>query len=95
MSTAYAIADTVQEQVIDTVKQAQDFVLAGVRSVADVVSSFAPELPELPADLPTPAEAVESGFSFAKKMLDLQHAFVSDVLAATIPAAPADAAAAK
>ena len=95
MSTAYAIADTVQDQVIDTVKQAQDFVLAGVRSVADAVSSFAPELPELPADVPTPAEAVDSGFAFAKKMLDLQHAFVTEVLAATIPAAGPTASASK
>ena len=43
--------------------------------------------PEVPANMPTPQEIVESNFAFTGKLLQQQQKFLSRVLAATTPTA--------
>jgi hypothetical protein len=66
----------------------QDTVVEGVRRVAEFVGGVLPEdRPSLPFmdQLPSPAELVESQYSFAQKVLELNHSFAKALVDAASP----------
>lgn len=85
MSTAVALLDLVQTQVLDVVKQSQEFVVDAVRTATEVVEPLLPDLSSLPIpqQLPQPAAIVSSSFDFAQKLIEGQQEFVKGLLAAT------------
>jgi hypothetical protein len=73
--------DTVQAPVVDIVKQA-----------AERIDDVLPEnRPELPAQVPAPAELIDLSFSFAQKLLDDQRDFVKALFDAVSPLVPSHA----
>ncbi|MGH9302186.1 MAG: hypothetical protein ACRD0E_09920 [Acidimicrobiales bacterium] len=81
----------VGDQVLGTVRQAQDYAVQAVRSLSNAVEPIIgrfPSVGSLPiADrLPTPERTVDGGFGFVSQVIDNQHAFAKNVLAATKPA---------
>ena len=87
MSTAIEFTAGIQNQALETIKRAQGMVVTGLRRWSGRLEPIATRLPALPFAqyLPTPEETVDSGFSFAEKLFEAQHAFVQDVLGATAP----------
>jgi hypothetical protein len=87
MSTATEVTATVQDQIVETVKQAQGFALDTLRTWVDAVESLVPELPPLPlaGELPSPEEAVKQGFGFVERLVETQKSFALDVLSAVAP----------
>ena len=85
--TVTELADELQDQVLDAVKQAQGFAVDAVRSWTGAVDGFVPDLSTLPfADqLPSAAVAVEKSFDFVQTLLANQREFVRDLLVAAAP----------
>ena len=77
-----------QNQGLETLKQAQAVQLTALTSVRDAVASI-PGLPKVPAmeGFPTVAELIELNGSFATKVLEQQNAFVAQVAGVLSPAA--------
>jgi len=84
-----------QDQFIDTIKQAQGFTLDAVKSVTDTVAPLVSELPKLPfADqLPAydPTEAVNASFNFVSELIAAQKDFADQLIKAVAPLYPAAA----
>ena len=76
--------DNVQTQVFDLLGKVQDRTIDSVRTVAETVEGYVPELPSLPyADrLPEPASVVDGAFEFAEKLLASQRKFAQELFAA-------------
>jgi hypothetical protein len=81
------MTEKVQDGVIKVMETTQGWTLGAMKSTAGAFDTFRPDLSRIPmADqLPTPAETVESTFSFADKMLAAQHAFISSMVEITMP----------
>ena len=81
------ITESVQTQVLDLLNKAQDATIDGVRTLAETVEGFVPELPALPfADrIPEPSTLVDDAFDFAAKVLDSQRHFAQELFAAAAP----------
>jgi tetrahydromethanopterin S-methyltransferase subunit B len=81
------ITDTVQDQVIDSMKNAHEAVIDAVRFGADNLSALLPLTPKLPfADqLPDPAALATNAVEFADKLYGLQKAFVVELIDAARP----------
>jgi hypothetical protein len=71
------VAET-QEQILQAIEQAQD---ASIR--------FASLLTEQAPRMPTPAQAVESSFAFAGRVLELQKRYALGLVGAVSPPEPA------
>jgi hypothetical protein len=84
MPTITEFVTSTQDQVIATLKQGEEAIVEGLRSVSETVEGYAP----FTAELPKPADAVESAFAFANSVLTSQRDFVESVLNAVLPAAP-------
>jgi len=87
MATATEVISSVEDQVLETVKQGQEAIVKAVRTWADASKNLIPDLPPLPfADqLPNVSELVESSFAFADKLIASQREFVAALLDATKP----------
>lgn len=85
------ISDKVQDQVFEVVKTSQDAVVDSVRSFAGTIDRVLPDTARngLAANIPMAADAVDSAFEFAGRVLDTQHGFVTRVLDAVKPKAGA------
>jgi hypothetical protein len=81
------ITDSVQSQVLDLIEKAQDATVDGVRTVAETIEGFVPELPTLPLAerFPKPSELVDDVYAFAAKLLDSQRKFAQELFAAAAP----------
>jgi hypothetical protein len=81
------ITSKVQDQVLDALRAGQDAVVDTVTSVAGTVERVIPEPAKgtLAFNLPLASEAADQAFSFAGKVLDAQHNFVTRVLSALTP----------
>jgi hypothetical protein len=88
MATATEMIVSLEDQVLETVKQGQEAVVKAVRTWADASKSLIPDLPPLPfADqLPNVTELVENGFAFADKLIASQREFAAAILDAAKPA---------
>jgi hypothetical protein len=87
MANATEMISSLEDQVLETVKQGQEAVVKAVRTWADASKSLIPDLPPLPfADqLPNTTEMVENAFAFADKLLASQREFVAAILDAAKP----------
>jgi hypothetical protein len=98
---ARSAGQEIQTQVLDTVRQSQEFTLGAIRAWSDAVQSITPSLPSLPStfpalpdNMPKPEEVVANAYDFAGRLLAAQRKFAEDVLRATAPlAAKAESAA--
>ena len=81
------ITDSVQTQVLDLINRAQDATVDGLRTLAETVEGFVPELPAVPFTdrLPEPSSLVDDAFDFAGKLLDSQRRFAHELFAAAAP----------
>ena len=88
MATATDMITSLEDQVLETVKQGQEAIVKAVRTWADASKSLIPDLPPLPfADqLPNTSELVENAFAFVDKILASQREFASELLEAAKPA---------
>ena len=87
MATATDMITSLEDQVLESVKQGQEAVVKAVRTWADASKNLIPDLPPLPfADqLPNTTEVIENAFAFADKLLASQREFVAAVLEAAKP----------
>jgi len=87
MATATDMITSLEDQVLETVKQGQEAVVKAVRTWADTSKNLIPDLPPLPfADqLPATSEIIENVFAFADKPLASQREFAAAILEATKP----------
>lgn len=87
MATATEMFVSLEDQVLDTVKQGQEAIVKAVRTWADASKNLIPDLPPLPfADqLPNVTELVENGFAFADKLIASQREFAAAILDAAKP----------
>lgn len=69
----------VQDRVIEGIRRAQQPVIDGVRRLSERLEGRLPELPDLPVD---PAEVVDLQFEFAKRLVEVNHEFARELLAA-------------
>ena len=81
------ITESVQTQVLDLLNKAQEATVDGVRTLAETVEGFVPELPALPfADrIPEASTVVDDAFDFAAKLLESQRRFAQELFAAAAP----------
>jgi hypothetical protein len=88
---ALELTEKVQDGVVKAVETSQKWTLGAVRSTSSAFDTFRPDTSRIPFvdKLPTPAEAVESSFSFADRLLAAQHAFVSGLVDLSMPESPA------
>jgi len=87
MATATEMITSLEDQVLETVKQGQEAIVKAVRTWADASKNLIPDLPPLPfADqLPATSELVENAFAFVDKLLASQREFASAILDAAKP----------
>ncbi|MEW6475866.1 MAG: hypothetical protein AB1679_26720 [Actinomycetota bacterium] len=87
MATATEMITSLEDQVLETVKQGQEAIVKAVRTWADASKNLIPDLPPLPfADqLPNVSELVENGFAFADKLIASQREFAAAILEAAKP----------
>jgi hypothetical protein len=77
----------VRDEIIASVKQAQQFTLDAVTTWADVVGKVVPELPAFPF-VPARAEVVEglgTVFGMAEELLASQRKFAADLVNGLVP----------
>ena len=86
--------DSVQKQVLDTIKSTEDAVVSVVKQVVSSVEPVTSRIPEITlpgqvADqLPEPGKVVDQWFGFAEKLLASQKAFAKELVAIFNPPAP-------
>jgi hypothetical protein len=80
--TVAEITESVENQVLEALKQYQDLLLEAVRGAAQTVEEIVPVRPELPFanQLPRPTELASNVFDFAEKLLANHREFVTNVL---------------
>jgi hypothetical protein len=89
--TALELTEKVQDGVIKVMETSQNWTLGALKSSTSAFDTMKPDPSRIPfADrMPTPSETVETTFSFASRILDAQHAFVTGLVGLTAtPAAP-------
>lgn len=87
MATATEMFTSLEDQVLETVRQSQEAVVKVVKNWADAGKSVVPDLPPLPFSdqLPNTVEMVENAFDFADKLLAAQREFATAILDAAKP----------
>jgi len=87
MATATEMITSLEDQILDTVKQGQEAIVKAVRTWADASKNLIPDLPPLPFSdqLPNVSEIVETSFAFADKLIASQREFASAILEAAKP----------
>jgi hypothetical protein len=78
---------SLEDQVLETVKQGQEAIVKAVRTWADASKNLIPDLPPLPFSdqLPATSEIVENAFAFVDKIMASQREFASAILDAAKP----------
>jgi hypothetical protein len=84
---ALEMTEKVQDGVVKVVETSQNWTLGALRSTSSAFDTFRPDTSRIPfADqMPSPAETVESTFSFADRLLAAQHAFMSGMAEIAMP----------
>jgi hypothetical protein len=87
MATATDMITSLEDQVLETVKQGQEAIVKAVRTWADASKNLIPDLPPLPFSdqLPATTDIVESAFAFCDKMIASQREFAAAILDAAKP----------
>jgi hypothetical protein len=83
--TALEMTEKVQDGVMKVMETSQNWTLGALRSTTSAFDAMKPDPSRIPfADrLPSPTETVESTFSFAGRILEAQHAFLSGIVEMT------------
>jgi hypothetical protein len=83
--TALELTEKVQDGVIKVMETSQNWTLGALKSSTSAFDSMKPDPSRIPfADrMPTPTETVETTFSFAGRILDAQHAFLTGLVELT------------
>jgi len=78
----------VRDEIIASVKQAQQITLDAVTNWVDVVAKLVPELPAFPyaPERATVVENLGSAFEMAEELLASQRKFATDLVSALVPA---------
>ena len=87
MPKTFELSAAAREDVVASVKQAQQFTLDAVSTWVDVMSKLAPELPTVPF-LPARSEVVEgvgTFFEMAEELLESQRKFAVDLVGVLVP----------
>jgi hypothetical protein len=79
--SAFDSATSVQDQILATVKTAEDAVLSAAKTIVDSVEPLAGRIPSAPFSdkLPSATELVDNTFGFAQKVLANQKAFYTEL----------------
>jgi hypothetical protein len=87
MATATDMFTSLEDQVLETVKQGQEAIVKAVRTWADASKNLIPDLPPLPFSdqLPATSDVLENAFAFCDKMLASQREFAAAILDAAKP----------
>ena len=83
----FELSSAIREDVVASMKQAQQFTLDAVSTWVDVMSKVAPELPTVPF-LPARSEVVEgvgSFFELVEELLESQRKFAVDLVGVLVP----------
>jgi len=86
--TTTEVINKVQQETLDTVVKSQQAVVDAVSVWSKSVQRLGAQIPALPKvdGVPTAEQAVESTFDFTRKLIDAQHKFATNLLAATASA---------
>ena len=77
------IAETVQEQIVSALETVQGAVVDGVRTTAETLEGFVPDLSFLP--LPDPSKVADDAIRFAGRIYDIQKDFALSLVDAARP----------
>ena len=83
----FELSSAVREDLVASVKQAQQFTLDAVSTWVDVMTKVAPEMPTVPF-LPARSDVVEgvgTFFEMAEELLESQRKFAIDLVGALVP----------
>ena len=82
MPTYTELTETVGDQVVEAVKQAEERTLSLVSSVNELTSKFLPSVPDVPTvdGLPSASDVVAANSALMEKVLQAQTAFALSVL---------------
>jgi hypothetical protein len=89
--SALDTATSVQDQLLATVKTAEDAVVSAAKTIAESVEPVTGLIPAAPFSdkLPKATELVDNAFSFAEKVLANQKAFYSELAKVFTPSSQA------
>jgi hypothetical protein len=83
------VAQALTTEVLSTISKSQAVVVDAVETLASVVQSIKPDLPQVnvpfAGKLPSPQDVVASAYDFAEQLLASQRKFAEDLLKATAP----------
>jgi hypothetical protein len=87
MANATEMFTSLEDQVLESVKQGQEAIVKAVRTWADASKNLIPDLPSLPFSdqVPATSELVENAFAFCDKILASQREFAAAILDAAKP----------
>jgi hypothetical protein len=89
MATTYADYLTkIQDDVLDTIKEAQDASLKSFASLREMSANYPASVPAMPKidGFPTPSELIKQSFEFTEKFLEVRKAYtlkVAELIEAT------------
>ncbi len=88
------ITEKVQDGTIKAIETSQGWTLGALKSTVSAFDTFRPDTSRIPfvEHLPTPAETVDTSFAFVGRLLEVQHAFLSNLVELSAAAPPAVAA---
>jgi hypothetical protein len=85
---ALEVTEKVQDGMLKAIETTQGWTLGALKSTSSAFDTFRPDPAKIPfADqLPTPAETVDTTFSFAGRLLEAQHSFLLGLAEMSMPA---------
>lgn len=84
---ALEVTEKVQDGMLKAIETTQGWTLGALQSTSSAFDTFYPDPAKIPfADqLPTPAETVDTTFSFAGRLLEAQHSFLKGLAEMSMP----------
>ncbi|HEX3565510.1 MAG TPA: hypothetical protein VHU17_09065 [Acidimicrobiales bacterium] len=84
---ALEVTEKVQDGMLKAIETTQGWTLGALQSTSSAFDTFRPDPAKIPfADqLPTPAETVDTTFSFAGRLLEAQHSFLLGLAEMSMP----------
>jgi hypothetical protein len=81
MATYTEYLNKIQEDVLTSIKEAQDASLKSLSSFGEIAAKYPATAPAMPKfeGFPTPAEVIEQSFDFAQKFIDLRKEYTLKV----------------
>jgi hypothetical protein len=85
---AIEVTEKVQDGMLKAIETTQGWTLGALKSTSSAFDTFRPDPAKIPFGdkIPTPAETVDTTFSFAGRLLEAQHSFLSGLAELSMPA---------